>query len=190
MEDFKLSWSDLPALCWAHKLWLIEVCSKRLRYFKLWNCFSFSSGTWGSTKCCNSWGMAKNIFKKLKGWNTTWSGKKPLFIDTLQRLGTEVGDEQGSALDKGGKNPWTPVALTLNPIMLLWLCGRARTEPATQEVFKSSSGFMSWEGHKHWAAKLHSETFLLLWTNGYIRYKVVENQVLKLPLINCKMFAF
>lgn len=74
--------------------------------------------------------------------------------------------------------------------MLLWQPVRARTEPATQKVFKSSVGLMSREGRKHWAAKVHCETFLLLWTNGYIRYEAVENQVLKLPLINCKMFAF
>lgn len=49
---------------------------------------------------------------------------------------------------------------------------------------------MSWEGHEQWAAKLHSETFLLLWTNGYLRYKAVENQALKLSFIKCKMFIF
>lgn len=174
---------------WPHKLWLTKVCSKRRWYFRVWVCFSFSSDIWGSTKCCNSWRGEGNK-KKLKGWNTTGSGNKSLFIDTLQTLGAEDGDEQRSTLEKGWENRWTPVALTLNLIILLWQCGRARTEPATQEVFKSSVGLMSWEGHKQRAAKLHSETFLLLWTNGYIRYKAVENQVLKLPLINCKMFAF
>lgn len=112
--------------------------------------------------------------------------QQALFIDALQSLGTEGGDGQGSTLEKG----WDANCINSEPHHVAVTVWKSQNRTSHTGGFKSSVGLMSWEGHKHWAAKLHSETFLLLWTNSYIRYKAVENQVLKLPLINCKMFAF
>lgn len=52
-----------------------------------------------------------------KSCDTAGSGNKYLLTEILQSLGTEVGGEQGSTY--ACENRWRPVALPLNPIVLL-----------------------------------------------------------------------